>query len=122
MHESIFDRLYSATTFLAAIFAANVVALFKAWPLIMARINERHRDKEAGKSGDWSRLRAEITRLDERCDHLQREVDECREREGEWMQRAITAEAYRLGRGQAAQDVTIFEATKRLKDNGGGDA
>lgn len=118
MHDSIFDRLYSSTTFLAAIFAANVVALFKAWPLIMARINERHRDKEAGKSGDWSRLRAEISRLDERCDHLQREVDECREREGEWMKRAIAAEAYQIGRGDAAQTVTIIESRKRISENG----
>jgi hypothetical protein len=82
--------------------------------------NERRRDDADERGGDFSRLRAEIKRLDERCDHLQREVDECREREGGWMQRAIAAEAYQAGRGQAAQDVTIFEASKRLPPPDGG--
>lgn len=99
--------------------AAWVSILMVAVHLHRAR-NERLRDLQTEKGGDWDRLRGEIDRLDERCDHLQTEVDECREREGHWMSRAIAAEAYKAGRGQAAQDVTIYEATKRLDGNGDG--
>ena len=87
----------------------------------MARLNERHRDRAAEKSGDWSRLRDEIKRLDERCDHLQREVDECRKREGEWMSRAIAAEAVQLGEGRANQEAQRIVSAERLDPKGGGD-
>ena len=115
MHESLFDKLYSTATFAAAILAANLVALFKVWPLIKERINERHRDAATEKAGDWSRLRAEINRLDERCDHLQSEVDSCREREGEWMHRALEAEAIVQGFGEVRQLQALTEAMKRIK-------
>ncbi|MFL6728066.1 MAG: hypothetical protein ACJ8FS_16360 [Sphingomicrobium sp.] len=65
--------------------------------------SERMRDRVDEKGNDWTRLRAEITRLDERCDHLQREVDECRAREGEWMSRAIAAEGQAMAAGEARQ-------------------
>ncbi len=90
-------------------------------PNLWARWNERARDVAAEKTGDWSRLRAEIARLDERCDHLQREVDECREREGVWMQRAISAEAALLGMGDAKQEAQRIVSAEReaAKGNGG---
>lgn len=112
----ILDWLRTASP--AAIFGLlviNLTALFKYWGPIMARRNERLRDIELSKTGDWERLRAEITRLDGRCDHLQGEVDECREREGKWMERAIAAEATLLGRGEARQEITILESSKRLE-------
>jgi hypothetical protein len=97
------------------------VALFKAWPAVMERINERYRDRIAEEAGDWHRLRVEIERLDARCDHLQSEVDDCRKREGEWMHRAIAAEAYQLGEGealQAAQRIISRERTADKKADG----
>lgn len=64
--------------------------------------------RAAEKAADWSRLRdlchdhgEEITRLNSRCDFLQAEVDECRQREAEWMHRAIKAEAASEGMGEA---------------------
>lgn len=112
---------WSAAAWAAAL--ANAVALWKAWPSIMERLNERHRDRATEKSGDWSRLRAEITRLDDRCDHLQIEVDECREREGAWMHRAIAAEATHLGEGRANQEAQRIVSAERIKpdkpSNGG---
>jgi uncharacterized protein YlxW (UPF0749 family) len=108
-----------------ATFCLNVVAIFKIR-------NERLRDTANEKSGDWSRLRDEIKRLDERCDHLltrcdhlQSEVDACREREGEWMSRAISAEAALLGEGEARQTAQRIvsadrqeSATRKDKGNG----
>jgi hypothetical protein len=61
------------------------VALFRAWPLIMARINERHRDRVAEETADWTRthelqtmLVDEIKRLGERLKAVEIENEECR--------------------------------------------
>lgn len=78
--------------------------------------NERLRDMETEKGGDFQRLHAEIKRLDARCDHLQREVDECRKREGEWMHRAIAAEAASEGIGEARQEAQRIVSTERVTD------
>lgn len=115
-------KIFNATTGVWAIFCGLMVALFKAWPAVMGRINERHRDRENEEAGSHARLLTEIERLDGRCDHLQKEVDDCREREGEWMKRAIAAEAYQIGRGTAANEVTILETSKRAEGNGDGNA
>lgn len=68
------------------------------------------------KNGDWARLHAEIVRLDARIDHLQKEVDECRQREAEWMRRAIVAEAASEGIGEARQEAQRIVSTERVTD------
>lgn len=117
------------TTAMAAWTAVFMLAvrLFHTWPLVMARVNERLRDKEAEKNGEWGRLHAEIARLDARlvsldarCDHLQHEVDECHRRESEWMQRAIAAEAYNLGQGTAFNEAQRIVSTEREADKAKG--
>lgn len=114
MDDSIFNKIFSAAAGVWTIAAMVAVALFRSWPLIMARINERQRDRQSEKSGDWQRLRDEINRLDGRCDHLQTEVDECRAREAEWMHRAIAAEAVHLGKGEAEQHAARIVAAERI--------
>lgn len=116
MDESVFNRIFSAAAGVWAIFAMVTIAVFKTWPLVMARINERHRDKAAEESADHARLLTEIARLDSRCDHLQQEVDDCRRREGEWMARAIAAEAYQLGEGEALQKAQRIVSIEREAD------
>lgn len=119
--DDLLGKIFNATTGVWAIFCGIMVALFKAWPAVMGRINERHRDVAGEKSDDWTRLRAEIARLDGRCDHLQKEVDECREREGEWMTRAINAEAKLQGMGEWRNTQATIEAAKRLTSERGGE-
>lgn len=116
MDESLFDKIFSAASGVWALVCMGAVALFKGWPHIMARVNERLRDKESEKNGDWARLRDEIKRLDERCDHLQHEVDDCRRREGEWMARAIKAEAASEGVGDARQAAQRIVSAERQVD------
>jgi hypothetical protein len=82
--------------------------------------NERLRDLETEKGGHSGRLLAEIARLDKRCDDLQTDVDECRTREGEWMKRAISAEAALLGKGHAQQEAQMIVSKERTKDSGNG--
>lgn len=114
--DDMLGKIFNATAAAWTFVLMTAVALFKAWPGIMGRINERSRDVDSAKGRDWQRLRDEITRLDERCDHLQTEVDACREREGVWMARAIAAEAYQLGKGQARQDAQVIVSTERQID------
>lgn len=109
-----------------------------AWTAVMGLFahflrarNERLRDSVTEKASDWTRLRDEIKRLDDRidqllhrCDHLQNEVDECRKREAEWMSRAIAAEAFQLGEGEALQAAQRIlsaerEGTRKKSGNGG---
>lgn len=109
-------KIFSWATAAWLAVAMLAVRLFHTWPNVMARINERRRDSATEKAGDWRRLRDEIARLDERCDGLQREVDECREREGEWMRRAMTAEAALLGIGMGRNEAATIVAVERLTD------
>jgi hypothetical protein len=93
-----------------------VARLWSGAPAILDKWLAWKAAKAAERSADWDRLRAEINRLDDRCDHLQGEVDECRRREGEWMQRAISAEAYQLGEGAARQEAQRIISTERQID------
>lgn len=90
------------------------------WTTVCAFIVYLYKIRVGEKNGDWVRLRDEIARLDERCDHLQKEVDECREREGEWMRRAIAAEAASEGIGEARQEAQRIVSTERQKPSDGG--
>lgn len=113
-------KIFTAATAAWIGVAMLAVRLFHTWPLVMARVNERLRDKETEKNGEWSRFQAEIARLveriaalEKRCDGLQEEVDECRAREGEWMRRAIAAEAASEGIGEARQAAQRIVSTER---------
>ena len=91
--------------------AMAFVGLFKAWPLIMERLNERRRDEDAEKSGDWTRLRAER-------DRLQALLHECERERAALMMRAVTAEAALQGYGIARQQQAVEDATKRIIESG----
>lgn len=101
------------------------VALFKAWPNIMGRINERRRDEATEKGSDWDRRTAEIERLHALLANREKlladrdnENDALKKEKGEWMDRAIKAEATLQGYGEARQLRAIDEATKRLPPPG----
>jgi hypothetical protein len=113
------SQLLSTTS--AAWAAVLILALFVArlWsgaPAILDKWLAWRAAKAAERTAYWDRLLKEIKRLDERCDHLQSEVDACREREGEWMQRAIAAEAYQLGEGEALQKAQRIVSAERQMD------
>lgn len=109
MDEGVFSKIFSAATGVWTIAAMVAVALFRAWPLIMARINERARDKAVEEAGDWARLRDENTRL-----HAL--LSECQRERIEWMSRAVTAEAHLEGRGRARQEAATIVAIERLQE------
>ncbi len=109
MDEGVFNKIFSAAAGVWAMALMAAVALFKAWPHILGRFNERARDSAVEKAGDWERLR------DER-DRLRGLLAECDKEKGEWMRRAITAEATLQGYGNALQQASTIVAAERLID------
>lgn len=73
---------------LAIIAATLIVRTVRDWGGIMARWNERQRDKVAERAGDWTRLREEIKHL---SNSLQVER-EARQADNERCQRDLDAE------------------------------
>lgn len=101
------------------------VALFKAWPAIMARLNERHRDLASEKAGDWDRIRSERDVASEERDLVRDRLAECEAEKLKWMARAVTAEAAAMGLGIGLNEASAILAVERLTDaakKGGGDA
>lgn len=116
------SQVFSAETGVWTLVALAVIALFKTWPLILARINESNRDKAAEKAGDWTRLREEVERLARRVEALERKVDECEAERDEALRRAVTAEtelirlqAYEHGRGEGLQTAQVILSSEREK-------
>lgn len=109
MNESIFDKIFSAASGVWALVAMVAVALFRAWPGIMERGNERRRDAATEKAGDWDRIRRERDRLREL-------LTQCEAERIEWQCRAVVAESTLLGMGAARQDAAAIVATERLSD------
>lgn len=117
MDSEILSKIFSASAGVWAIFLAVTAAIFKAWPHIMGRSNERKRDIEAAEKADWDRRTEEIERLharlanrekvlsdrDDENDRQRQENSELRQDRDEWKGRAVTAEATLLGLGNARQ-------------------
>jgi hypothetical protein len=123
MDNDFWDAAWSWTVPAYGSFLAFLIWLYRATPPLMQRWNERLRDKEAAKAGDWSRLRElcremadEIARLSDRIGALERKVDACERERDEWKARAIEAEARELGLGAARQDAARIVAVERRED------
>jgi hypothetical protein len=107
--EGILDKIFSAASGVWALVAMAAVALFKSWPLVMDRMNERRRDAASEKASDWDRIRVERNEL--RC-----LLRECERERVEWHRRAVQAEATLQGYGDALQKAQEIVATERLID------
>jgi hypothetical protein len=121
--NDLLGKIFSAAAGVWAIFLALLVAIFKAWPAIMGRTNERRRDDATQKAEDWHRLRAEIDRKDVHSANQDRvlaeadaTIDALRREKFEWMTRAVTAEATLLGLGQSKQEAAKIVAAERIVD------
>ena len=126
MHDNPLGNLFSAAGALWTIAVMNAAALFRAWPKIMERINERRRDAATERASDFERIREEVSRLSSRVEVLEQKLVERddqlaaeRAEKVQWMNRAVTAEATLQGYGEAKQIQAIEAAMKRLpRDDG----
>jgi len=114
--DNVFDRIFSAAAGVWAMVAMVSVALFKAWPNIMARINEGKRDSASERAGDWDRIRHERDVAREERDLVRDRWAECEADRLVWMARAMKAEAIIQGYGEARQLLAMDEALKRIED------
>lgn len=135
--ESALARLFSLEAGVWSIAAILMLGVWRMWnglPAVMAQwvawrqtklTAQLAREKaiNEAKDQDWARLRDEVGRLvgrvqslEGKCDTLESEVDACRQREGEWMRRAIEAEAALMGRGRADQEAQRIVSAERQAD------
>ena len=77
---------------------------------------------KAGDRDGWHSLfkglSERVAALEAECVALRLEVNECRKREGEWMTRALTAEALLQGTGEIRQAAASAAAEIRLDAQG----
>lgn len=123
MDESAFAKIFNAATGVWALVCMAAVALFRAWPHVLGRFNERVRDVDAARAGDWERIRHERDVAREERDLVLDRMAACEHDRIMWMGRAVKAEAIVQGYGEARQMQTIDDAMKRASKpgNGGGD-
>ena len=110
------SKIFNAATGVWAIFCAIVVALFKAWPAIMGRFNERRRDQAAEEEGDWIRLREEIARLHAIIEQRDEKIAVLQQQNFDLQARAMTAEAEIVARDKVAQRLTVLPGAEGVAD------
>jgi hypothetical protein len=116
--EDVLDKIFSAAGAAWTFVLMFAVALFKVWPNVMGRFNERRRDRDTAEAADWERIRAERDTARAERDRVHALWVDCEEEKMKWQSRAITAEATLQGYGEARQMRAVEEATKRLRDGG----
>lgn len=106
--------LYAAPPILVAL--AMMTLAIRAGPAFWARWNESRRDLSRAKAGDWSRLRGEIARVDERCRLIEEREQECQRQLTDALHRIGELEGYNIGRGEAKQDAQRMLSEERQID------
>lgn len=123
MDNGALDKIFSVATAAWAALCLNAVALFKVWPAIMQRLNERHRDIAAERASDWERIRSERDVAREERDLVRDRWAECERISNERLGRAVIAEATLISRDREAGRATILPCDEDVarKPNGGDD-
>jgi hypothetical protein len=116
MDEGVFAKIFSAATGVWALVCLAAVALFKSWPHIMGRFNERLRDTAAEKAGDWDRIRSERDVAREERDLVRDRWAECQAELNAERAAHMKLKAYHDGIGEARQDAARIVAAERLLD------
>lgn len=119
MDEQALAEVFSVETGVFSIAAILGLVSWRIWnglPHVMAQWIAWRVAKDAAKGADWNRLRSEIDKLWTECRELRQAVQDCENREVEWMHRAIAAEAKLLGRGEAMQDAQRIVSAEREID------
>lgn len=111
-------KIFSAAAGVWTLVLMAAVALFKSWPHILGRFNERARDNANEKARDWERLRAERDHARSERDRIHGLWVECEEEKMALLSRAVTAEAALIGLGVSRQQVTILRGVEKLEGNG----
>lgn len=125
MDEGIFNKIFSAATGVWTLVLMAAVALFKAWPHVLGRFNERYRDKLAEEAGDWERIRAERDVAREERDLVRDRWAECQAELAAERAAHMELKAYHDGLGAARNEAQRIlseerEAAKKRHAEGNG--
>lgn len=120
-------QLFSVEALLAVntgVFILLVIRIWNGSPAMFAQWIAYRRAKAEEKTAEYSRLRNENKRIDDRCIKLEERVDSveeaerrCRAELVEKERRIANLEGLQQGRGEARQELTILESAKRLGDD-----
>lgn len=119
-----------------AVLCLVAVRVWSGLPNFMDRWLALKAARAAEKAADWTRMRdlikdqgGEIKRINSRCTAVEEAEQKCREELvvtkadlADKELRIARLEGYQIGRGEAAQQVTILESTKRMTKEGKDDA
>lgn len=98
----------------AGVLALLAIRIWSGIPHLMEKWLAFRIARAAEKTADWNRRGDELNRLDARCVKLEQAEQRCRDDLADAKQRIAVLEGYQIGRGEAAQQVTILESTKRM--------
>jgi hypothetical protein len=102
---------WTATAFIGLL----VVRVWNGSPAMFAQWIAYRRAKAEERASDWTRLRNDNARLDERCQRLEIAEERCREELANVKARVCALEGYELGKGKARQDAAGIVAVERLE-------
>lgn len=106
-------------------FLALIIWMVRTWPYWKQRVTEARIADDQIVGNQWKRFQEEIDRLvgrvttlETKCGVLEREVQECRERETRERAGRLEAEAMLLAQGRARQEAQRIVSDERNKDQG----
>lgn len=108
--------LQSAAWTATALLFLFLVRMWNGAPAMFAQWVAWRRARSEEKAADWTRLRDENKRLDDRCIRLEAAEERCRTELNGVKERLSSLEGYMAGQGRASQEAAGIVAIERLKD------
>lgn len=109
MDGSWFGQVTPTTVGVFSLLATALVALFKVWPLVMAKLNEAKRDTATAAD-------ALLARYENRVASLEAAEEKCRYDLADAIRRLSELEGYMMGRGEAKQEAQLIVSAERQAD------
>lgn len=117
MANGFFNQITPTTYGVFGLLAVVIVAVVKAWPLLIARLADMRTSDDAISGNQQARLVAEVGRLDKRVQSLEVSEERCREELADAKQRLAELEGFNIGQGRAWQEAQgIVSAERMLSD------
>ncbi len=108
---SVRGAAWTATIFIGFL----VMRLWSSSPAMFQQWIEYKKAKASEKAADWTRLRDENKRIDERCQRLETAEERCRNELILVKERLAVLEGYEIGQGKSRQEAANIVAQERIE-------